>query len=39
MKNSFPVVCIGGSAGGLEAYIRLQYKLWLLHLIGLFSYK
>lgn len=27
MKNDFPVVCIGGSAGGLDAYIRLLKKL------------
>ena len=23
-KNNFPVVCVGGSAGGLDAYIRLH---------------
>jgi chemotaxis response regulator CheB len=25
--NNFPVVCVGGSAGGLDAYIRLLQKL------------
>ena len=26
-KNTFPVVCVGGSAGGLDAYIRLLQNL------------
>jgi two-component system, chemotaxis family, protein-glutamate methylesterase/glutaminase len=26
-KHSFPIVCVGGSAGGLDAYIRLLEKL------------
>jgi chemotaxis response regulator CheB len=26
-KNNFPIVCVGGSAGGLDAYIRLLEKL------------
>jgi chemotaxis response regulator CheB len=26
-KNNFPVVCVGGSAGGLDAYIRLLQHL------------
>ncbi len=26
-KNDFPVVCVGGSAGGLDAYIRLLKHL------------
>jgi two-component system, chemotaxis family, protein-glutamate methylesterase/glutaminase len=26
-KRDFPVVCIGGSAGGLDAYIRLLQNL------------
>ncbi len=25
--NDFPVVCVGGSAGGLDAYIRLLRHL------------
>ncbi len=25
--NSFPIVCIGGSAGALDAYIRLLQNL------------
>jgi chemotaxis response regulator CheB len=25
--NNFPIVCVGGSAGGLDAYIRLLQKL------------
>lgn len=25
--NDFPVVCVGGSAGGLDAYIRLLKHL------------
>ena len=25
--NNFPVVCVGGSAGGLDAYIRLLKHL------------
>jgi chemotaxis response regulator CheB len=24
--NDFPIVCVGGSAGGLDAYIRLLEK-------------
>ena len=27
MANDFPIVCIGGSAGGLDAYIRLLKNL------------
>lgn len=27
ITNSFPVVCVGGSAGGLDAYIRLLQHL------------
>jgi two-component system chemotaxis response regulator CheB len=27
MKNNFPVICVGGSAGGLDAYIRLLKHL------------
>ena len=27
MANDFPVVCVGGSAGGLDAYIRLLRDL------------
>jgi two-component system chemotaxis response regulator CheB len=27
ITNSFPVVCVGGSAGGLDAYIRLLKQL------------
>ena len=27
MPNDFPVVCVGGSAGGLDAYIRLLQNL------------
>jgi chemotaxis response regulator CheB len=27
MKNDFPIVCVGGSAGGLDAYIRLLKHL------------
>lgn len=27
MKSNFPIVCIGGSAGGLDAYIRLLSRL------------
>ena len=27
MKRSFPIVCVGGSAGGLDAYIRLLDRL------------
>ena len=27
MKNDFPIVCIGGSAGGLDAYTRLLKNL------------
>jgi two-component system chemotaxis response regulator CheB len=27
VRNDFPVVCVGGSAGGLEAYIRLLSHL------------
>ena len=27
MTNDFPVVCVGGSAGGLDAYIRLLQNL------------
>jgi chemotaxis response regulator CheB len=27
MRNNFPVVCVGGSAGGLDAYIRLLKHL------------
>jgi len=27
MTNNFPIVCIGGSAGGLDAYIRLLRHL------------
>lgn len=27
MKSKFPVVCVGGSAGGLDAYIRLLKHL------------
>ncbi len=27
MVNSFPIVCVGGSAGGLDAYIRLLQNL------------
>ena len=26
-SNNFPVVCVGGSAGGLDAYIRLLKHL------------
>ena len=26
-QNSFPIVCVGGSAGGLDAYIRLLQNL------------
>lgn len=26
-EKDFPVVCVGGSAGGLDAYIRLLKKL------------
>jgi chemotaxis response regulator CheB len=26
-QNNFPIVCVGGSAGGLDAYIRLLEKL------------
>ena len=26
-RKDFPVVCVGGSAGGLDAYIRLLRKL------------
>jgi chemotaxis response regulator CheB len=26
-RNDFPIVCVGGSAGGLDAYIRLLEKL------------
>src|SRR5580704_2200347 len=26
-RNDFPVVCVGGSAGGLDAYIRLLSHL------------
>lgn len=26
-KNNFPVICVGGSAGGLDAYIRLLKNL------------
>jgi two-component system, chemotaxis family, protein-glutamate methylesterase/glutaminase len=26
-KKNFPVVCVGGSAGGLDAYIRLLQNL------------
>jgi chemotaxis response regulator CheB len=26
-SNSFPIVCVGGSAGGLDAYIRLLKHL------------
>ncbi|PKL75352.1 MAG: chemotaxis protein CheB [Candidatus Melainabacteria bacterium HGW-Melainabacteria-1] len=26
-KNDFPIVCVGGSAGGLDAYIRLLQNL------------
>lgn len=26
-KHNFPIVCVGGSAGGLDAYIRLLEKL------------
>ena len=25
--NDFPIVCVGGSAGGLDAYIRLLQHL------------
>ncbi|MDD2552804.1 MAG: chemotaxis protein CheB, partial [Dysgonamonadaceae bacterium] len=25
--NGFPIVCVGGSAGGLDAYIRLLKNL------------
>lgn len=27
MKRKFPIVCVGGSAGGLDAYIRLLRQL------------
>jgi chemotaxis response regulator CheB len=27
MMNNFPIVCVGGSAGGLDAYIRLLKNL------------
>ena len=27
IKKNFPVVCVGGSAGGLDAYIRLLQNL------------
>jgi two-component system, chemotaxis family, protein-glutamate methylesterase/glutaminase len=27
LKKTFPVVCVGGSAGGLDAYVRLLQKL------------
>lgn len=27
MRKDFPVICVGGSAGGLDAYIRLLDKL------------
>ncbi len=27
MKKNFPIVCVGGSAGGLDAYIRLLKNL------------
>ena len=27
VANDFPVVCVGGSAGGLDAYIRLLRNL------------
>lgn len=27
MENDFPIVCVGGSAGGLDAYIRLLSNL------------
>lgn len=27
VKRNFPVVCVGGSAGGLDAYIRLLKNL------------
>lgn len=27
MTNDFPIVCVGGSAGGLDAYIRLLQNL------------
>ncbi len=27
MKTTFPIVCVGGSAGGLDAYIRLLQNL------------
>ncbi len=27
IKNDFPVVCVGGSAGGLDAYIRLLQNM------------
>lgn len=27
MSNDFPIVCVGGSAGGLDAYIRLLQHL------------
>ncbi|MDO9107000.1 MAG: chemotaxis protein CheB [Methylovulum sp.] len=27
LENDFPVVCVGGSAGGLDAYIRLLQNL------------
>ena len=27
MKNDFPIVCVGGSAGGLDAYTRLLKNL------------
>ena len=27
MKNNFPIVCVGGSAGGLDAYVRLLRHL------------
>ena len=27
LVNNFPVVCVGGSAGGLDAYIRLLQNL------------
>ncbi len=27
MNNHFPIVCVGGSAGGLDAYIRLLQNL------------
>ena len=27
MTNDFPIVCVGGSAGGLDAYTRLLKNL------------